>query len=226
MAHQDDRTRIRIQQLHDEYRNKDKYGQSGEEYVDLKLEGEGHEVYDNAPSFEVPSTAMRQNITQRRSQGRAKDRESIGSTSVPIQALLARRSLPRAKDALYQQESSNSPARDIDERKSVTPQASNEVPMNVEYHHSMEFTTPVVSDNQSKAPPDFTFRLIPTWEDDPMLHRMLKKKWMLKKGIEEEMQMASDNGNERKFRQLENKCEIVPYLKEISGKERHLFVFG
>ena len=99
MAHQDDRTRIRIQQLHDEYRNKDKYGQSGEEYAELKLEGERHEVYDNAPSFAVPSTAMRQNITQRRSQGRAKDRESIGSTSVPIQALLARRSLPRAKDA-------------------------------------------------------------------------------------------------------------------------------
>jgi hypothetical protein len=44
--------------------------------------------------------------------------------------------------------------------------------------------------------------MIPKMEDDSTLHKMLKKKWMQKKGIEEEMQMASNEGNESEFRQF------------------------
>jgi hypothetical protein len=39
----------------------------------------------------IPGTALRRNVTQRRSQGRTKDRVSLGETSVPLETLLARK---------------------------------------------------------------------------------------------------------------------------------------
>jgi hypothetical protein len=50
----------------------------------------------------IPNTVLRQNVTQRRSQGRAKDRVSLGETSVPVESLLARKPQPREKDVEYQ----------------------------------------------------------------------------------------------------------------------------
>jgi hypothetical protein len=52
----------------------------------------------------MPGTALRQNVTQRRSQGRTKDRVSMGETSVPVEMLVARKSQPREKDLEYQSE--------------------------------------------------------------------------------------------------------------------------
>jgi hypothetical protein len=52
----------------------------------------------------IPSTVLRRNVTQRRSQGRAKDRTSIGETSVPLEALITRKSHQREKDVEYQNE--------------------------------------------------------------------------------------------------------------------------
>jgi hypothetical protein len=51
----------------------------------------------------IPNTALRRNVTQRRSHGRAKDRTSIGETSVPPGMLISRKLHPRDKDVEYQQ---------------------------------------------------------------------------------------------------------------------------
>jgi hypothetical protein len=140
-ALQDERTRIRIQQLYDADSDNDEGDKSEEKHVEVMHKDEGDDIIENAPSFAIPSTALRQNITKRRSQGRAKDRESIGSTSVPLHDLLTRRSLPRAKDTLYKQESSNSPVHQgingRSTRSFVTPQMNKDIPMIVEYHHSI-----------------------------------------------------------------------------------------
>ena len=49
----------------------------------------------------VPNTVLRRNVTQRRSQGRAKDRTSIGATSVPLEMLISRKLHQRDKDVEY-----------------------------------------------------------------------------------------------------------------------------
>jgi hypothetical protein len=53
-------------------------------------------------AFVAPSTELRQNITIRRSTGRARD--SLDSTSIPVADLLSRKSVDRKKDAEYSQE--------------------------------------------------------------------------------------------------------------------------
>jgi hypothetical protein len=71
------------------------------------------EVYDgtyaqcpfrNDAVYPIPGTALRRNVTQRRSQGRTKDRVSLGETSVPLETLLARKPQPRDIDVEYQTE--------------------------------------------------------------------------------------------------------------------------
>ena len=70
-------------------------------------------------AFVVPSTEMRQNITKRKSNGRARD--SLDSTtSIPIADLLSRKSFERKKDAEYIQETG------LSQRERVT--SSNQPP--------------------------------------------------------------------------------------------------
>ena len=205
---QDERTRIRIQQLYDDDEQAEEDDEQG------MVQEEDAECEDVKPSV-IPSTALRQNITKRISQGRAKDRESIGSTSIPLQDLLSRKPNPRSKDALYKQEST------------PIPQKKKEILMNGGYHpsspkNSLKTATPTnvgsqssppkssrVSDDSIQGHPEFTFRMIPRLEDGPILHAKLKRTWMEKKDLEEEMQMAYDDGDEIRFRQLESHHDFL-----------------
>jgi hypothetical protein len=60
-----------------------------------------HQIRNDAVG-PIPNTALRRNVTQRRSHGRAKDRTSIGETSVPLEMLISRKLHPRDKDVEYQ----------------------------------------------------------------------------------------------------------------------------
>ncbi len=61
--------------------------------------GEGHGgMAHQDPPF-MPSTELRRNVTRRRSNERARD--SIGSTSVPVQRLVSRKAKDRPNDLAY-----------------------------------------------------------------------------------------------------------------------------
>ncbi len=73
------------------------------------------DVYDepamrNDAVHPIPNTALRRNVTQRRSQGRAKDRVSLGETSVPLETLLTRKPQPRYINVEYQAEALFTPS--------------------------------------------------------------------------------------------------------------------
>jgi hypothetical protein len=224
---QEKRTRDRIQQLYDAEDN------TSAELQEINAETPGmgrreahqSDVNDDEV-FVVPSTNMRLNITQRRSQGRAKDRESIGSTSMPIHELLTRKSNPREKDALYKQEVAKSP-KYVNEALPRTPtapiiiQSAEDFPMNVGYDRSTSILTTTAGDfhpnvgydraedasNKSNHLPDFTRHLIPSLGEDPILHKKLKAIWMRKKGIEEDMQEAL--ADEVRYLSLKNQRSTI-----------------
>jgi hypothetical protein len=57
----------------------------------------------------LPNTVQRRNVTQRRSQGRARDRVSMGEPSVPVEILVARKSKPREIDLGYKADATTPP---------------------------------------------------------------------------------------------------------------------
>jgi hypothetical protein len=193
-ADQVERTRVRIQQLYDD---DDRFGlqcADGDKHNGTSQKEESE--INNDEIFAMPSTVQRKNITTRRSQSRARD--SIGSTSIPLNDLLARRPHPRTKDTLYKQES-NSPVliahEDENKRLFTTPKAKLDMPINKR--------------TSNKAHQDFVFRMLPKSEDDPILYNRLKKLWMHKKSIEEDMQMALDDDDETRYRRLEDQHDAI-----------------
>jgi hypothetical protein len=57
----------------------------------------------------MPNTVQRRNITHRKSQGRARDRVSLGEPSVPVEFLVARKSQPREIDLGYKADATTPP---------------------------------------------------------------------------------------------------------------------
>jgi hypothetical protein len=113
----------------------------------------------------IPATALRKNITQRRSNGRARD--SIGSsTSVPVSELIARVPKVRLQDAAYANETRS--------HKPSTPVTS------------PGSKSPVQHTDASSSFPDFTRKQIPTELESPKLHKTLRAMWIRKKGIEKD----------------------------------------
>jgi hypothetical protein len=57
----------------------------------------------------MPNTVQRRNVTQRKSQGRARDRVSMGEPSVPVEFLVARKFKPREIDLGYKADATTPP---------------------------------------------------------------------------------------------------------------------
>ncbi len=51
--------------------------------------------------------------------------------------------------------------------------------------------------------------MLPKLEDDPILYKQLKKLWMHKKSIEEDMQTAHDDDDESRYRSLEDQHDAL-----------------
>ena len=141
----------------------------------------------------LPSTDLRRNVTRRRSNERARD--SVGSTSVPVNRLLSRRSLGRSIDVTY-----------ADEIKVSRPEAGKdeanpdlrELFDALASSHAGNRNSPSINGRQRDGPtnkvlissPDFIRKQIPSLDDNPDLHRLLTDKWMIKKTIEEDIDVA------------------------------------
>jgi hypothetical protein len=116
----------------------------------------------------IPTTALRKNITQRRSNGRARD--SIGSsTSVPVPKV-------RLQDAAYVKETRS--------QKPSTPATS------------PSSGSPMLRTGAPASLPDFIRKQIPTELESPKLHKVLRAMWIGKKGIEEDIADAKQQGND------------------------------
>ena len=116
------------------------------------------------PPSAVPPTALRKNVTKRRSNGRARD--SIGTTSVPISKLLERVPKGREQDEAYARETRISPQ----ESRLISPGIHTDA---VSY----------AAKPQSSSSPDFTRKAIPTEFESPTLHRKLRNMWIRKKRV-------------------------------------------
>jgi hypothetical protein len=132
----------------------------------------------------MPNTGMKKNITMRRSQGRPRDRNSIGGTSKPVENLVSKQLRPREKDVHYAKELAQLPVN--------TPVKA---PVSDEARGGA---------SSSGGIPDFTRRHIPDEMDDPITHAALRNRWTEKKGVEEDMNQALQNGNENEYRVLES----------------------
>jgi hypothetical protein len=132
-------------------------------------------------------SVLRKNITARRSLGRPKDRESIGTTSVPLNQLLSRKVKLRERDLEYDKEvmgRSNSPR---DSRVSTT--ATKQDKTHAQTLAQTPKTPPI---SPPKFPdvthvPDVTRKHFPMDNSDPALISRLTQLWMQKKDIEEEL---------------------------------------
>jgi hypothetical protein len=138
----------------------------------------------------IPTTALRKNITQRRSNGRARD--SIGSsTSVPVSELVARVPEVRLQDAAYAKET-----------RSQKPSLSSGSPMLRTYAISPSSGSPESRTDASASFPDFTRKQIPTELKSPKLHKALQAMWIRKKGMEEDIAEAKQQGNDTLYKFL------------------------
>jgi hypothetical protein len=129
--------------------------------------------FGRTPQQEVssmPSSELRRNVTRRRSNERARD--SVGSTSVPIQSLVSRKPMERQRDMAY-----------ASETKAVRTKESG-----------------ISTDSVSS--PSVTRKLIPSEEEDPLRHKALKKMWISKKVLEEEIDEALQAQNSKNFHHL------------------------
>ena len=135
----------------------------------------------NPLSYE-PNTAIKKNITKRRSQGRPRDRQSLGETSRPLESLVSKKSKPRPKDLDY--------AREV----SRTPDASRvqqQPPSKGKFGGTF---TPV---------PEFTRKHLPDERENPKVYAYLNHLWIGKKALEEDMNDALEENDERTYRAIE-----------------------
>ena len=135
----------------------------------------------------IPSTNSRKNVTKRRSNGRARD--SLGSTSVPVDELVARVPKIRPQDAAYALEMEGA-------RQTQPPQSP------IMKSHELGSVASYMNhdDDQADHPgPDFTRRQIPSEVDSPSLHKTLKRMWIRKKGLEEDMTEAKEKGKGEQY---------------------------
>jgi hypothetical protein len=118
-------------------------------------------------------TIQRRNITHRRSQGRARDRNSIGQPSLPVESLLARKPQPRGIDVEYKKEA----------RTPTTPPPppSFRAETQSSYHADIAPPMPLQDPNDPPIPAD----LFRCWRD--------------KIAIEEAMTTALNEGNDTKY---------------------------
>ena len=133
----------------------------------------------------MPSTGMKKNITVRRSQGRPRDRNSIGGTSKPVESLLSKRQKPRMQDVNYVNELAAP-------RSASTP-----------------LTRELMSDDRSRGMPDFTRRHLPDETDDPLIYDALYSQWAEKKGVEEDMKQALLDQNKDVYHLLETRYDAL-----------------
>jgi hypothetical protein len=150
-----------------------------------------HMTVDRASTVErndavtaIPNTGMRKNITMRRSQGRPRDRDSIGGTSQPVVSLLSKQHRPRDKDVNYEKE--------FVPRRARTPTKDQ-----------------AVDESRSAAFPEFTRRHIPDKKDDPATYAALNSRWIEKKGVEEDMKQALHDHDMVAFHSLESRCKAL-----------------
>jgi hypothetical protein len=136
----------------------------------LNVDADPEDTAQHNPSV-MPSTELRRNVTRRRSQERARD--SVGSTSVPVERLISRKSKERPKDVAYSSET-KVPVK----RESGTTQAV------------------------SVWSPDVTRRLIPGADEDPYRHKVLKEMWVRKKALEEDIDEALNKQSQNDFHHL------------------------
>jgi hypothetical protein len=183
----------------------------------------GERSGSDKPSFEpISSTRLsmksRRNVTQRRSKDRPRD--SIG-TSLPVSKLLARLPQPRPMDLAYENEVAEvvqSRPKDLAYEDEVVDDVVEALPRHLQSSEtspmydifssqkknaasvslSPEITVPVPKVRMAKLP-DFTRRQIPTEYESPKLHQQLRKLWITKKALEEDMVDADEAGEEGKY---------------------------
>ena len=135
----------------------------------------------NTQTYE-PNTVMKKNITRRRSQGRPRDRQSLGETSRPLESLVSKKSKPRPKDLDYVREVSRTP-----DASRVQQQPSSKGKFSGTF-------TPV---------PEFTRKHLPDEREDPKVYAYLNHLWIGKKALEEDMNDAMEENDERTYRAIE-----------------------
>jgi hypothetical protein len=167
-----------------------------------------------------PSTALRKNITKRRSNERARD--SVETTSIPIDKLLARVPSARTQDAAYAKETKQNkpmtPPVPIPRNDAVSVPRNNAVSVQSPTPPTPGVKVSVPSPKPSPSVPDFTRRLIPTEVESPKLHKQLRNMWIRKKGIEEDMAEALEKGNDLEYNRLSEQHEAIN--KEMFGNLR------
>jgi hypothetical protein len=139
-------------------------------------------IQQDTPAYGL-NTALKKNITKRRSQGRPRDRQSLSETSRPLESLVAKKSKSRPIDLDY--------AREVNR----TPDAIRVLPPPPSKGKVGGTVTPV---------PDFTRKHLPDKRSDPELYASLHQLWVTKKAMEEDMNEAMDENDERTYRHVES----------------------
>jgi hypothetical protein len=171
-------------------------------------------------SSAMPSSELRRNVTRRRSHDRARD--SVGSTSVPIQSLVSRKPKGRQKDLDYASETKAPVAtesgkynttyiRSSDITRRLVP-SEGEDSIRREALQEMRVRRKVVEtavgkeggifNAASDRSPEVTRRLIPSEGEDPIRHAALNEMWIRKKGLEEDIDEALLTQNSGDFHEL------------------------
>jgi hypothetical protein len=138
-------------------------------------------IQQDTPAYGL-NTALKKNITKRRSQGRPRDRQSLSETSRPLESLVAKKSKPRPIDLDYVREVNKTP----DATRVHLPSPSNG-----------KFGGTVTPGS------DFTRKHLPDKSSDPELYTSLNQLWITKKTMEEHMNDALEENDERTYRLIE-----------------------
>jgi hypothetical protein len=183
-------------------------------------------------SSAIPSSELRRNVTRRRSHDRPRD--SVGSTSVPIQSLVSRKSKERQKDLVYASETkapvatesgkyNTASIRSPDITRRILPSEGEDSIRRAALQEMWVRRKAVeaavdkdrgISNTASVRSPEVTRKLIPSEGEDPIRHAALKEMWIRKKGLEEDIDEALLTQNSGDFHQL------VQQHKELN---QHMF---
>jgi hypothetical protein len=166
----------------------------------------------------VINTVSRKNITMRRSQGRTKDRESVGAPSIPVDKLISRRVKPREKDRAYAEEvrgTSQTPAALVQpdllsQRRNLNAAGLSDHDVRtagLSDHDVREFRTPI--SHASLRRPDITRSYFPSAELNPDLRTKLNQMWVEKLDVDDRLQAALDADNEREYRALQGQYDVI-----------------